>query len=200
MTLLTDLKENGEDIFKKFSKTVRYEINKASRDNISNKVFIDDEIDDKLLNSFNEMYNEMYNEKGMANHWLPINELKGYAKQKVCMVSVAYYNNEPLVYHSYIFDKDNCRFLHSCSSFRSQDKNYKSIIGMANKYLMWNDMLWFKNKGVCSFDWGGVSSFDNPNGIDKFKFAFGGTQKTYLNITLSYSLRSRIWNKIRKFK
>ncbi len=140
----------------------------------------------------------MYNEKGMLNHWLPLNELKSYAKSNACMISVAYLNNEPLVYHSYIFDQKNSRLLHSCSSFRKQEAFDRKMIALANKCLSWKDMQYFKNTGVVYFDWGGVSSFDNPNGIDEFKFRFGGTPKTYFNITVPYSLKSRVWSKFRK--
>ena len=32
------------------------------------------------------------------------------------------------------------------------------------------------------YDWGGISDFDNPNGIDEFKLKFGGDKITYYNV------------------
>lgn len=53
------------------------------------------------------------------------------------------------------------------------DSAMRNAIGRANKYLHWHDWLLLKNIGVIEYDWGGIASYDNPNGIDKFKMSFG---------------------------
>lgn len=83
------------------------------------------EISDALLNRFNIMYHDMYEEKGMAGHYLPINELKEY-------------------------------------------------------------------------DWGGIASYESPNGIDKFKMSFGGEYRKYYNLFCNCSFTARAYAKIRK--
>ena len=75
-------------------------------------------------------------------------------------------------YHSCICDDKNIRLLHSCSEFRETDTAFRNAIGRANKYLHWKDMLYFINQHKEKYDWGGISSFDTPNGIDKFKMSF----------------------------
>jgi len=52
-------------------------------------------------------------------------------------------------------------------------------VGMANKRLHWADIVHFKNFGLTTYDWGGISDFDNPNGIDNFKMKFGGNKIEY---------------------
>ena len=56
------------------------------------------------------------------------------------------------------------------------------MIGRANKRLHWEYIKYFKQKGLLRYDWGGISDFENPNGIDEFKLKFGGEKITYYNI------------------
>ncbi len=71
--------------------------------------------------------------------------------------SIAFYNEIPLVFHSYIIDDSHVRFFYSCSSFR-QEREMSSIIGRMNRLLHWENMLFFKHKGICEYDWGRVST------------------------------------------
>ena len=57
-----------------------------------------------------------------------------------------------------------------------------------------------KKMGIENYDWGGISSLDNPNGIDKFKMAFGGSPIFYYNVMITCSLRLKIWKKLKHYK
>ena len=70
--------------------------------------------------------------------------------------------------------------------------------GRANKFLHWHDWLLLKNIGVIEYDWGGIASYDNPNGIDKFKMSFGGEYRKYYNISAVCSLRAKLYTLLRK--
>ena len=85
------------------------------------------------------------------------------------------------MFHSYIYDVHDARLLHSASCFREESAD-QNLIGRANKKLQWEDMKYFKEQGVLRYDWGGISDFDNPNGIDEFKLKFGGDKITYYNV------------------
>ncbi len=77
-----------------------------------------------------------------------------------------------------ICDREEARLLHSASCFREESAD-QSLIGRANKRLHWEDIKYFKQKGLLRYDWGGISDFENPNGIDEFKLKFGGEKITY---------------------
>ncbi|MBQ2936393.1 MAG: hypothetical protein IJD96_09185, partial [Lachnospiraceae bacterium] len=68
----------------------------------------------------------------------------------------------------------------------------QSMIGRANKRLHWEDMKYFKEKGLVRYDWGGISDFENPNGIDEFKLKFGGDKITYYNVFTGNSLLGKL--------
>lgn len=47
---------------------------------------------------------------------------------------------------------------------------------------------------------GGVVSFDQPNGIDKFKMSFGGSQAIYYNIMEENSLWAKLIHGLLRLK
>ena len=134
-----------------------------------------------------------YDSKNMGNQCLNTNELIGYALSNRLIVSCASIDGKTVVYHSYIFDDKNCRLLHSCSDFRTGDSSERNSIGRANKYLHWMDILSFKREGLIKYDWGGVASFEKPNGIDMFKEAFGGDRISYYNIYVPKTIRRKLY-------
>lgn len=193
-SFINNLCDETENIWKGLTKTLRYEIKRSEKEAVRVE-FINSvnllENGNTVLHDFSVMYRNMYLSKGMHAH-IGMGELMGYAKSGNLIVSVAYIDETPAVYHSYVFDETHCRLLHSCSLFREEEKEMQNAIGRANKYLHWRDILFFKEMGIIQYDWGGVSSFDNMNGIDTFKMAFGGEAVTYYNIHIACSMKQRI--------
>ena len=196
-TLISDLTLEEEKLWGLTTKTVRNEINRSKRENVGIKIYRGKEISDTVLNEFNRMYHAMYEEKGMPGHYLPINELKIYAASDALIITTAIINERTVVYHSYIMDNVHSRFLHSCSEFRVADNAMRNAIGRANKYLHWNDWLYLKQMGIREYDWGGIASYESPNGIDKFKMSFGGEYRKYYNLFCNCSFQARAYAKIR---
>ena len=71
------------------------------------------------------------------------------------------------------------------------------MLGRANKYLHWNDWIYLKQQGVVEYDWGGIASYEKPNGIDKFKMSFGGQYKKYYNLFCNCSIAAKAYAEIR---
>lgn len=148
-----------------------------------------------LLSDFNAAYKGMFAEKGLTNE-LPVAELEAYAKAGYLTVSKAVTPDGDEVFHSYIHEAERSRPLQSCSLFRGVDNNRRNALGRANVYLTYEDMKYFKNKGVRRFDWGGVSSYSEPNGIDHFKLLFGGLPIEYYSINIE-SGKAKLLSKIK---
>ena len=206
-TLISDLSLSEDDLWSMTTKTVRNEINRSKRENVGVSVYRGKEISDDVLNEFNTMYHDMYEEKGMPGHYLPLNELKEYADKDALVITTSEIEGRTVVYHSYITDDCHSRFLQSCSEFRVADNSMRNAIGRANKYLHWNDWLYLKQCGVVEYDWGGIASYEKPNGIDKFKMSFGGQYRKYYNLFCDCSLAAKAYtgflenkDKVRKFK
>ena len=122
----------------------------------------------------------MYRSKG-SDTKLNVTAIERYLAADGIIFSAAIHEGEVLVFHSYICDNEEARLLHSASCFREESAD-QSMIGRANKRLHWEDIKYFKQKGLLRYDWGGISDFENPNGIDEFKLKFGGEKITYYNI------------------
>lgn len=198
-TLITSLKDTEDDIFSGFANNTRNEIRRAEREKVHFEYYGTDELNkhQEILSGFIDMYKEMYSEKGIVVR-IDESEMAPIVSQGGLLITRAVYGDQILVYHAYVLDKNNARLLYSCSNFRINDKETQKIIGRANRFLHWKDMVFLKNRGIGSYDWGGVSSFEKPNGIDKFKISFNGEKVIYYNLTDIISLKAKILKKIKR--
>jgi lipid II:glycine glycyltransferase (peptidoglycan interpeptide bridge formation enzyme) len=97
-----------------------------------------------------------------------------------CLLGTVYDSENRLIcWNFYILAKPIVRLWMAGS-----DLDYhKSDRGYATSLLHWHMMLYFKNAGYQTYDWGGVN-LDPASGaysITEFKVGFGGTQKTFYN-------------------
>jgi hypothetical protein len=87
-----------------------------------------------------------------------------------------------LSWHSYAVDGARAYGISSAShlDFRwAADSPRRSLMGRANRYHYWMDIKTFKEMGLKTFDFGGLSGGRNPDqlaGIDAFKKGFGGIE------------------------
>ena len=190
-TLVSDLRETEEKLHEKISKTFKYDIRRAIKEEVKIRIFNSEEfiLEEDLIDEFEKTYNQMYQDKGM-NVSFNRKQMIEYLRTGCLIVSIGFYKDEPYVFHSYIYNSTNARLLHSTSSFRN-DKEVAALIGRMNKAMHWNDLIKFKEMGVIYYDWGGISAKDAPNGIDQFKVSFGGDIKKYYNKIIGVSLKGK---------
>ena len=174
------------------NKAVRYQFRRSEKDNIEIRFYTKADIDQSpdLLDAFADIYERMYQSKG-SDTKLNLEAVRKYLEEDAIIFSAVWHESEMLVFHSYICDDKDARLLHSASCFREESAD-QSMIGRANKRLHWEDILYFKKKGLTRYDWGGISDFDNPNGIDEFKLKFGGEKITYYNIFAGNTLLGKL--------
>lgn len=180
-TRLTDLTQSVEELQSNVVKNAFRYIRKSFLEGITVRHFTSEEVckDQSILREFSECYHAMFADKTMEIH-LDTAAVLNCAKAGALIISVAYLNGEPVVYHSHIDGKDRAICWHSCSKCRSETE-ISNMIGRANKRLHWEDWLFFKERGCATYDWGGVFAYDSENGIDRFKMLFGGAPHDYYN-------------------
>ncbi len=170
----TKLIDISSDIFiDSFSRSTQYDIRKAKLENI-----ICETSNDK--DSFIAIYNSFLSIRKISGAKISEKELSIYGDAFI--IRKAYINaNETLVFHSYIYDSNikRVRLLHSVSNNFDITKmpEDKALIGRANKLLHYNDMLYFKEQGCLTYDFGGYAYNTNNKsliGINSFKDSFGG--------------------------
>lgn len=180
-TQMSDLTLPEEQLFSKISKTQRYEIRKNMREDVTLRTWDSEQIlkEPQLLEGLAVMFEALYASKG-SRKTMNLEQMRKYAQAGGLFITRIEKDGEPLVYHSYIVDGENARLLHSVSDFR--ERGDASLIAHSNKRLHWEDMKLFAQRGVKYYDWGGISSLEEPNGIDRFKMKFGGDITTYYNV------------------
>lgn len=199
-SLTTDLKIPPEEIFKAFSKNYRYEINRAKKENVECVTYnsVDLKNNKDLLSSFKKEYDEFVKLKGIENTY---NELamEQYIETGNVILTKAFKDNVDYAQHVYVCDTETARLLYSVSNFRTEGLD-SNLIGRANKYLHWYDIQYLYDSKVQLLDWGGVSSIDNPNGVDKFKKEFGGSECNYNNLIIGNSIIGKVAVRLMKLK
>ena len=194
-SLLSDLTMPDSQLLCLMTKTIRNELNRAEREKVEVEYFSKESDCIDVLNFFSKMYHEMYEQKGLSGIELPVKELLGYIKAKQLLISCAKLDGKPMVFHSYVYGGENSRLLHSCSEFRAEDNETRNAIGRSNKYLHWSDFHYLQSVGVKTYDWGGITSITEPNGIDKFKMSFGAEPVVYYNISSAISFKYGLYGK-----
>lgn len=195
-SLISDLEQDEEQLWKGIRKNFRYQIRRAEKENIEVRTFRGLEIrnEEGLFDKFVEIYNTMYKDKHMKTVF-NVKLVTEYMKENRIIFTIACADGEPLVFHSYLYDNDKTRLFYSASPFREETEQAVKI-GRMNKYLHWRDLLFFKNMGVKEYDWGGIFSFTEPNGIDHFKQGFGGVDIEYYNIVIGTSFLGKVIEKL----
>ena len=139
----------------------------------------------------------MYEQKGNREE-LPTEEMKTYALDGKLLVSIASIGGKAAVYHSYVCDDKHCRLTFTCSEFRAAlTKEEKQAFARANELLHWKDITYFKGRGLFSYDWGGLTSPEDPNGIDRFKLGFGCKKIEYYNIVKPITIKAMLVGEIK---
>jgi len=209
-TWITSLKESNEEIFNKFSKTVKNEIRRAGREWVM--YYINNNPNEDDLKKYHDYYNIFRKSKGLPPvSFFSILKYKNYIKLTYSKVK-----DEILSYHLYIYDFSikKVRLLQSCSLFREKNcwKEFINLIWYANKGLHYRDMNYFKDKWFVEYDRWWLYLWDTDKqkiNIDKFKLSFSPNiikvykyEKVNTLVKLFYPLYMwlcTIKNSIRKF-
>jgi len=102
----------------------------------------------------------------------------------------------PLAWRIYYRNPRRARALHSGSLHRAaSDSAQRTLIGRANRYAVWRDILRFKDSGLEAYDFGGWYTGNNDVHklkINSFKKEFGGSIEKSFNCVRSVTLRGKL--------
>ncbi|MBO5093081.1 MAG: hypothetical protein J6C33_01845 [Lachnospiraceae bacterium] len=179
-TLITDLTQSEEEIVAKCQKDCRYQIRRAARENITAEFKVGSEITEQDIAQFCEFFIEFWKTKGITDEKYEKykEEIETYAREGVFAITCAKQGGQTLVYHTYIVGDTFVRSYQSASQFRSEAVSAR-IVGIANRYLHKADMMYFKEMGKTTYDWGGAGLREEVKNITEFKESFGGDELYY---------------------
>lgn len=151
---------------------------------VSISIFDSHSIDEnrRVLDECKTLYEKMFSDKGMD---IEFNEMlaKKYIEQNALTIAVAYDSTTqlPLGFSAIIHEGVNARLWLAAFDFRNETLD-SQVLSRAHQRLDWELICWCKQNGVCLFDFGGVNSFEEPNGIAQFKMKFEDKNRvTYTN-------------------
>jgi hypothetical protein len=181
-TIRIDLGMDQDELLARMKKNTRYEIKRAAlADNLRCEVI--SEISLEVLSELCAFYDSFAERKSQAK--LDRTWLARLAENGILNVSRVRNNNgEILVWHVYHRAAARATLLYSASLLDTYPAGERGSIGRANRLLHWRDMLFFKNQGISTYDFGGWYEKNEDRArlnINKFKESFGGEiVKTYI--------------------
>lgn len=188
------LLESEEDIYSRFSRTTKQQIKQSEKnDGLNVDIIIDP--DSELIDVFAGFYATSHRYR---QHLPPCNTgaLKTYKQNGILSISmIKDSSGDVLVYHANIINNNRVRILYSVSKYVVEDKEAQSLIGRANRFLHWNEMLFYKNYGLEIYDLGGLAlgkKGEALEGVDTFKLRFGGDVVEEYNCAVPITLVGRL--------
>jgi hypothetical protein len=193
-TLVIDLRRPDQILFEEMNKVTRYEVHRAiERDTF--EYTADHTCSEDEVHAFCDYYDRFAASKKRR----PIfrERLKVLAREGMLVLTRSQASDgEVLVWHSYLRCLDRVVLLYSASLFReTPDAALRSLIGRANRYAHWNDMLAFAQMGCVTYDMGGIDISDKSHetsNIAIFKRGFGGSVVPVYSQTLPKSIIGRV--------
>jgi hypothetical protein len=196
LSMITDLRASEDEIFGDFGKDCRYKIRRAdSKDGLRMEF---SERPEGILEEFGAFYDAFARQKSFApcdRKWLAAARAAG------CLaLSAASRGGEALVRHAYFTDGKVAWLQYTASCFRGQTSDYRALVGRANRWLHWQDMLRFRSMGLRRYDWGGLfedESAAESEGINRFKRDFGGEPVRTYECVLPVTVKGRLYLPLR---
>lgn len=178
ITYKINLEKDESELLQDMSKTNRYKLRRAEKQPY--EYIVKDSPTDNDLKEFQLFYNEFVKIKktNTINNYR-LNRLKHLRNKGVLIFTkLQNTNGEALGYQIHIRDKDLVLNYYTCTAAWIKDRpDLNQQINFANRYLLWKNMLLFKNRGYKIYDFGGITDVHE---INKFKEEFGFLRvKTY---------------------
>jgi hypothetical protein len=193
-TLVIDLTRTTDELLADMRKDTRYEIRRAADKDLITYQCLSSSDGATLLRFF-EAYDRFAGLKNLA----PVDRrtLTAYAHGGVLDLStVSSADGNVLVWHAYIRNQSRARLLHSASVMReTEDKDARTLLGRANRFHHWKDMLRFKEAGHREYDLGGYAKdapSDELRQVNRFKESFGGRVTDEYNSVAARSIKGRL--------
>jgi len=175
-TYVIDLTQSREALLARFNKDTAYKIRRArDRDKIICECC--DPSDPAVIDRFEEMYNPFAALKGL----IPLDRARVDSMVAAGGLDLSVAKDSEgnaLVYHANFRDQHRATELYLPSLYRKLSSSAaRNAIGRANRYLVWSDMVRYKEQGLKYFDFGGWYPGTADQAllkINEFKSGFGG--------------------------
>jgi hypothetical protein len=167
-TLLIDITREPDTILAEMQKTVRYKIRRADGEGLTWETGVDA----REFVAFHEAF-----AKGKGIEGIDLPRIRSFGDALV-LTRVAR-EGTVLAQHAHLLDASEGRARLVLSSSGRFEGGDPALIGRANRWCHWKDILEFRQRGIRTYDLGGFApETTDPTltGINDFKLGFGGRQ------------------------
>ncbi|MDP2324959.1 MAG: GNAT family N-acetyltransferase, partial [Gammaproteobacteria bacterium] len=191
LSMVTDLGVDAESLTAGFGKDCRYKIRRAdTKDELATEWITNPA---ERLEEFRAFFDTFASQKG--HEPCDLQWLRAACNAGQLVLTNAFRHDEALVWHAYVVAGKSTWLQYTGSCYRDRDNDYRALVGRANRWLHWKDMLRFKDQGMTRYDWGGLfqdESAPDRAGINEFKKSFGGQIVQSFDCIVPVTLRGRI--------
>jgi len=196
LSMVTDLDASADAIADSFSKDCRYKIRRADTKDGLAMEWISDPA--PRLEEFREFFDAFARQK--AHEPCDLQWLEAARDARQLVFTNASREGEALVWHAYLISGKSAWLQYTGSCFRDKQNDYRALVGRANRWLHWKDMLHFKHSGMARYDWGGLfedESSPERAGINAFKRSFGGRVERTYKCMVPVTIKGRLYLPLR---
>ena len=167
-TTSIDITKSLEDIKGNFKKKLRGYINKGSRTEFQHNLL--DLTNSKIQKKVLDEYDIFAKQKGLDS--IDKKWFIACCKSKHMIATQIFFEHKPLITHVYLKDDERTRlqFSFHLSNVNEYNGQFQSL---ANRYLHWLDIIYFKDADFKIYDFGGIPMNSMPS-LKEFKLSFGG--------------------------
>ena len=161
-----DLDREPEVIQADMQKNVRYKIRRAEKDGLRWEVGVNP-------GDFVSFHDSFAQKKGIEG--VDLARIKSFGS--AILLSHAVHDGRVLVQHAHLVDEREYRARMLYSSSARFDAEDAALVGRANCWCHWKEMLYFRERGIRTYDLGGIAMNVHDRvleGINEFKLGFGG--------------------------
>jgi hypothetical protein len=202
LTLVLDLTRPGALLLADLKKNYRSEI-RTAKDKDCLCCTMTDTPGPALRTAFYDFYDAFARAKGLDPIDRNLMERRAWqGTLAIASVALDTPGATPLVFHAYLVQGGRARSLYSASQRLGETQAHRlNLIGRANRLLHWEDILWFRAKGLRLYDFGGWYGGTEDReklAINRFKEGFGGTRiteyETIQGVTLLGKVGVSLWH------
>jgi lipid II:glycine glycyltransferase (peptidoglycan interpeptide bridge formation enzyme) len=201
-TILIDLTQPEMDLLAQMGKGTRYEIRRAGNESLLAESV------ENVASALAE-FCDFYDRAAVLKNLPPMdrNRLGAMAGSgRLALTRVRVQEEAPMAWHAYYADDRAAILLYSMSAHRhSSNASFQQLVGRANRYLHWQDILRFRQKGLAVMDLGGWYGGTEDTAllrINKFKEDLGGKVVEIYNSMAGITLKGKlaVWYILKKTK
>lgn len=197
-TLQIILQQEEDELLADLSKMNRYMLRRAKKEPY--QVIVKEDPTDLELKEFQQFYNAFAKMKDTNRvrkfHMQTLQLLR--EKGALVYTKLQNYEGDALCYRLYIVDGDMVLNLYTGTAAWIKDRSdLKQQIRFANRYLLWENIMMFRNRGFARYDFGALT---NKEEIKEFKLGFGGQEVDVYFGYLTDSMIGKLFLQLRKLK